>query len=110
MGVRIAIDDFGTGFSSLSYLQRFPVDELKIAKEFVDDVVDDPRKARLVEAIVRLAGSLDLQTVAEGIEEPAQRDRLREIGCTIGQGFLFSRPASSVQVAEIIRGVAAVAA
>jgi diguanylate cyclase (GGDEF)-like protein/PAS domain S-box-containing protein len=110
MGVRIAIDDFGTGFSSLSYLQRFPVDELKIAKEFVDDVVDDPRKARLVEAIVRLAGSLDLQTVAEGIEEPEQRDRLREIGCTLGQGFLFSRPASSADVAEIIRRVQAVAA
>ncbi len=100
MGVRIAIDDFGTGFSSLSYLQRFPVDELKIAKEFVDDVVDDPRKARLVEAIVRLAGSLDLETVAEGIEEPAQRDRLREMGCTLGQGYLFARPVPAAQVVE----------
>jgi len=101
LGVRIAIDDFGTGFSSLSYLQRFPVDELKIAKEFVDDVVGDPRKTRLVEAIVRLAGSLDLLTVAEGIETPEQRDRLREMGCTLGQGYLFSRPVPAGRVADL---------
>jgi EAL domain-containing protein (putative c-di-GMP-specific phosphodiesterase class I) len=107
LGIRIAIDDFGTGFSSLSYLQRFPVDELKIAKEFVDDVVDDPRKARLVEAIVKLAGSLDLVTVAEGIEEPAQRERLREMGCTLGQGYLFSRPVPASDVAALFARSAA---
>jgi diguanylate cyclase (GGDEF)-like protein/PAS domain S-box-containing protein len=110
MGVRIAIDDFGTGFSSLSYLQRFPVDELKIAKEFVDDVVDDPRKARLVEAIVRLAGSLDLQTVAEGIEEPAQRERLREMGCILGQGYLFARPVPAARVVDMFADGRATAA
>ncbi|MFN0153549.1 MAG: putative bifunctional diguanylate cyclase/phosphodiesterase [Gaiella sp.] len=105
MGVRIAIDDFGTGFSSLGYLQRFPVDELKIAREFVDEVVRDPRRARLVEAIIALARSLDLNTIAEGIEEPAQRDRLLALGCTIGQGYLFSRPVPAAEVPNLLRAV-----
>ncbi len=105
MGVRIAIDDFGTGFSSLGYLQRFPVDELKIAREFVDEVVRDPKRARLVEAIIALARSLDLETVAEGIEEPAQRDRLLGLGCEIGQGYLFSRPIAASEVPNLLRAV-----
>ncbi len=103
LGIRIAIDDFGTGFSSLGYLQRFPVDELKIAKEFVDEVTD-PRRARLVEAIVTLAQSLDLNTVAEGIEREEQRDRLRELGCAVGQGYLFSRPVPAADVPALLRG------
>ena len=103
LGIRIAIDDFGTGFSSLGYLQRFPVDELKIAKEFVDEVTD-PRRARLVEAIVTLARSLDLGTVAEGIETEEQRDRLRELGCQLGQGYLFARPVAAGAVPALLRG------
>jgi diguanylate cyclase (GGDEF)-like protein/PAS domain S-box-containing protein len=102
MGIRIAIDDFGTGFSSLGYLQRFPVDELKIAREFVDEVVRDPRRARLVQAIVALAHSLELTTVAEGIEEPEQRQRLHELGCVIGQGYLFSRPVAAADVPALL--------
>jgi diguanylate cyclase (GGDEF)-like protein/PAS domain S-box-containing protein len=102
LGIRIAIDDFGTGFSSLSYLQRFPVDSLKVAKEFVHDVVHDTRKARLVEAIVSLARSLDLETIAEGIEEPTQRQRLEELGCTFGQGFLFAKPTPAVDVPALL--------
>jgi diguanylate cyclase (GGDEF)-like protein/PAS domain S-box-containing protein len=102
LGIRIAIDDFGTGFSSLSYLQRFPVDSLKVAREFVHDVVHDTRKARLVEAIVSLARSLDLETIAEGIEEPAQRQRLEELGCTFGQGFLFAKPTPAVDVPALL--------
>jgi diguanylate cyclase (GGDEF)-like protein/PAS domain S-box-containing protein len=105
LGIRIAIDDFGTGFSSLGYLQRFPVDELKIAKEFVDEVTD-PRRARLVEAIVTLARSLDLATVAEGIEREEQRERLHELGCSVGQGYLFSRPVAASAVPGLLRGVA----
>jgi diguanylate cyclase (GGDEF)-like protein/PAS domain S-box-containing protein len=92
LGVGIAIDDFGTGFSSLSYLQRFPVDQLKIAREFVNDIAVDPRTTRLVDAIVRLADSLDLRTVAEGIELELQRERLASLGCALGQGYLFARP------------------
>ncbi len=109
LGIRIAIDDFGTGFSSLGYLQRFPVDELKIAKEFVDEVTDE-RRARLVEAIVTLAASLDLRTVAEGIEREDQRDRLRELGCNIGQGYLFARPVMAADVPALLTGPAARAA
>jgi EAL domain-containing protein (putative c-di-GMP-specific phosphodiesterase class I) len=102
MGIRIAIDDFGTGFSSLGYLQRFPADELKVAREFVDEVVRDPRRARLVEAIVALAHSLEMTTVAEGIEEPEQRQRLHELGCLVGQGYLFSRPVPATDVPALL--------
>jgi diguanylate cyclase (GGDEF)-like protein len=101
-GIGIAIDDFGTGFSSLGYLQRFPVDQLKIAREFISDIVRDARTSQLVDAIIRLADSLALRTVAEGIEEEAQRDRLAELGCSYGQGYLFARPQPLEQVARVI--------
>ena len=110
LGVRIAIDDFGTGFSSLSYLQRFPVDILKIAKPFVDEVVDDPRLARLVQATVKLAGSLDLETVAEGIEHVEQGECLREMGCRFGQGYLYARPMAAGQLPGLLRGTLEVVA
>ena len=110
VGIRIAIDDFGTGFSSLGYLQRFPVDELKIAKEFVDDMVFDTRNARLVEGIVRLGAALDFRTLAEGIETVEQRRRLLAMGCVLGQGYLFARPAPADQVpALLLRGAVAAA-
>jgi diguanylate cyclase (GGDEF)-like protein/PAS domain S-box-containing protein len=104
LGVRVAVDDFGTGFSSLSYLQRFPVDVLKIAKSFVDEITTENKDARLVQAVIRIASSLDLATVAEGIELPEQRDRLRELGCTLGQGYLFAQPMLPDAVPELLRG------
>jgi diguanylate cyclase (GGDEF)-like protein/PAS domain S-box-containing protein len=104
LGVRIAVDDFGTGFSSLSYLQRFPVDVLKIAKEFVDEIATEQRDVRLVEAVIKIAGSLDLRTVAEGIELEEQRVRLRELGCMLGQGYLFARPMLPEAVPELLAG------
>jgi len=91
-GLRISIDDFGTGYSSLGYLHRFPVDELKIDQSFVGSMLGQPRNMEIVRAVVGLAKGLGLQTVAEGIEEPAQAARLKEIGCTYGQGYLYSRP------------------
>ena len=103
LGVRIAVDDFGTGFSSLSYLQRFPVDVLKIAKEFVDEIATEQRDARLVEAVIKIASSLDLRTVAEGIELEEQRLRLRELGCMLGQGYLFAKPMLPVAVPDLLR-------
>ncbi len=109
-GIRIAIDDFGTGFSSLGYLQRFPVDELKIAKEFVDDMVFNARNARLVEGIVKLGAALDLSTLAEGIETMEQRRRLLSMGCVLGQGYLFARPVPASQVAALLRRGAVAAA
>lgn len=104
-GIRIAIDDFGTGFSSLAYLQRFPLDELKVAREFVDGVVTDARRHRLVEAIVTLARSLDLEVIAEGIEERAQREKLEALGCRIGQGYLFSTPLPAAEIPALLERV-----
>ncbi|MCQ4209790.1 aminotransferase class I/II-fold pyridoxal phosphate-dependent enzyme [Streptomyces longispororuber] len=92
LGVRIAVDDFGTGFSSLGYLREFPIDVLKIDKSFIDDITSDTRQVALVEGIVRIARTLGLSVIAEGIEDPAQRTLLAGMGCRFGQGFLFARP------------------
>jgi predicted signal transduction protein with EAL and GGDEF domain len=92
LGVRLAIDDFGTGYSSLSHLQFFPVDELKIDRSFIHRIANGDREAAFVRTIVSLAKSLEVEVVAEGIEEPAQLQYLRTVGCDIGQGYLFSRP------------------
>jgi EAL domain-containing protein (putative c-di-GMP-specific phosphodiesterase class I) len=88
-GIRIAIDDFGTGYSSLGYLRRFPVDILKIAREFVDD---DSAEWAFPAAIIALGRTLNLRIVAEGIEQEWQLERLRSLGCELGQGFYFARP------------------
>ncbi len=90
LGVRVAIDDFGTGYSSLSRLGDFPLDMLKIPKPFVDKLVDDAADKSLVDAILRLAGSLGLNTVAEGVESEAQADLLRELDCPLAQGYLYA--------------------
>jgi diguanylate cyclase (GGDEF)-like protein/PAS domain S-box-containing protein len=92
LGVRVAIDDFGTGRSSLAKLRELPVDILKIDRAFVRDIDRSPRDRAFVEAIVRLAGTLDLVTVAEGIETEAQLTTLRTIGCDLGQGYHLARP------------------
>jgi EAL domain-containing protein (putative c-di-GMP-specific phosphodiesterase class I) len=88
--VRIAIDDFGTGYSSLAYLRRFPIDMLKIAREFVDGLGRDEHDDVITRAIVELAGTLGLLTVAEGIETHDQQTIVTALGCDIGQGWLFS--------------------
>jgi EAL domain-containing protein (putative c-di-GMP-specific phosphodiesterase class I) len=103
LGVRIAIDDFGTGYSSLNYLRRFPVDVLKIAKPFVDQIGADPEQERLADAILRLGRTLGLDTVAEGIEKPAQLERLRRLNCRYGQGFLFAPPLPFDEVDVFLR-------
>jgi EAL domain-containing protein (putative c-di-GMP-specific phosphodiesterase class I) len=92
LGIALALDDFGTGYSSLSYLQRFPIDILKIDRSFVEALgsrTDDPVLAR---AIVALGDTLELRTVAEGIERAEQRAELLALGCELGQGYLFGRP------------------
>ena len=97
LGVRIAMDDFGTGYSSLAYLRRFPVDSLKIARELIGESgdVDDTETWAFARAIIALGRSLGLPIVAEGIETPEQLRVLRQLGCGMGQGFLFGRPASA---------------
>ncbi|NJO54195.1 MAG: EAL domain-containing protein [Bacteroidales bacterium] len=97
LGVRIALDDFGTGYSSLAHLKRFPVDVLKIDQSFVRDMESDPDDAVIARTIVRLAHSLDLKVVAEGIETEGQLARLRRMGCDRGQGYLIARPALAEQ-------------
>jgi EAL domain-containing protein (putative c-di-GMP-specific phosphodiesterase class I) len=91
-GVRIAIDDFGTGYSSLSYLHRVPVDIVKLDKSFVDTITTSPSQYELVKGIVRLAHTLQLAVVAEGIETSNDLDLLVDTTCEYGQGYLFARP------------------
>jgi diguanylate cyclase (GGDEF)-like protein len=92
LGVRIAIDDFGTGYSSLAYLQRFPVDALKIDRSFISRMSQDPEGEALIRTLVQLGKSLSIETLAEGIEQSRELSLLKEEHCDSGQGFLFARP------------------
>ncbi|MEZ7275840.1 EAL domain-containing protein [Pseudoalteromonas sp. 68 DY56-GL68] len=103
MGVSIALDDFGTGYSSLSYLRLFPLDVLKIDQSFVRDMLDDAQAFNIVTTIIELAHSLGLQIVAEGIETLEQKDRLQELGCQIGQGYLLSKPLNIDKANKLIQ-------
>jgi diguanylate cyclase len=103
LGVRLAIDDFGTGYSSLSYLKRFPVDRVKIDRSFVAGLALDASSTSLVRAIVAMAEALDLEPVAEGVENRLQVETLARLGCTSMQGFLLGRPMSPHDAAAIER-------
>ena len=92
LGVAISLDDFGTGYSSLSYLSRFPLNVLKIDRSFVSSLHTRPASASVVKAIITLAGSLGLEPLAEGIETPQEQRLLQQLGCRLGQGYLFARP------------------
>ncbi len=100
-GIHLAIDDFGTGHSSLARLQQFPIDSLKIDRSFVHNV-EGATGASLVRAIVQLAHTLEMLTVAEGVETPEQQARLEELGADLSQGFLFHRPVPAAQIAELL--------
>jgi EAL domain-containing protein (putative c-di-GMP-specific phosphodiesterase class I) len=102
LGVALSIDDFGTGYSSLTYLKRFAVDKLKIDQSFVRDLVSDPDSAAIVLAIVQMARSLNLQTVAEGIEDDDVLAHLAAIGCDQGQGYGIARPMSAQAFLEFL--------
>jgi diguanylate cyclase (GGDEF)-like protein/PAS domain S-box-containing protein len=102
LGVRLAIDDFGTGYSSLSYLQRFPIDLIKIARPFVEDVTAGVDKSALARAIIGLGDTLQLRTIAEGVETPEQCAALRFLGCAMGQGYYFAPPLPAQDIARLL--------
>ena len=103
LGIRLAIDDFGTGYSSLSYLQRFPVDILKIDKSFVDKIAQGKEGAAVAKAIITMSDTLQLKTIAEGIEFPGQSAELQNLGCELGQGYHFARPLKAENMNEFLR-------
>ena len=102
VGVRVAVDDFGTGYSSFAYLDRYPVDILKIDRSFVGSLGGRPRAAVLVRSILELASAFDLETVAEGIESTEQLRTLRSLGCRFGQGFRFAVPRPADQITAML--------
>ena len=103
IGVRLAIDDFGTGYSSLSYLRELPIDVLKVDKSFVDGIAASEQRLALVEGIVRIAKTLQLEVTAEGIETEAQRELLVSMGCRYGQGYLLAMPVEADQAEAFAR-------
>jgi len=91
-GATLAMDDFGTGYSNLAYLQKLPIDVLKIDRSFVSGMLADRDKVAIVRAILSLSHALGMQTTAEGVETPELAQTLAALGCTYGQGFLYARP------------------
>lgn len=103
LGVRISIDDFGSGYSSFNYLKRLPIDIIKIDRLFIDDIEKGKENREIVKAIIALANTLEIKTIAEGIEKEEQVNILKEIGYTDGQGYYFSRPLEEKQFEHYLR-------
>jgi EAL domain-containing protein (putative c-di-GMP-specific phosphodiesterase class I) len=101
LGVQLAIDDFGTGYSSLAYLRQMPIDAVKIDKSFVDGVTGGPEESAVARAILALAATLRLDTVAEGVEQAEQARELAGLGCRWAQGYHFSRPVAAADMARL---------
>jgi len=102
MNIKMCIDDFGTGYSSLSYLHHFPVDTLKIDRSFIQQMTLQSRHHKIIQTIINLAHNLDMQVVAEGVENQAQLKQLQDLGCESGQGYLFSQPLNGNQVINFL--------
>jgi EAL domain-containing protein (putative c-di-GMP-specific phosphodiesterase class I) len=104
MGVRLSIDDFGTGYSSLNYLKRFPIDQLKIDKSFVSDLISNQDDNAIALAVIAMAHSMRLKVIAEGVENGAQLAFLQKNQCDEIQGYYLSRPAPPRQIKALLRG------
>jgi len=102
-GVHIAADDFGTGYANLSFLNRFPLDVLKIDRTFITNMASEDRSRKIVRTIVRLAQELGMSIIAEGIEAPQEIEVLRELGCDFGQGFLLSSPVPGAEATSLLK-------
>lgn len=102
LGLHVCLDDFGTGYSSLTYLQRLPVDCLKIDKSFVARLPDDASTARIVRSIVDMAHDLGLRVTAEGVDSAARAEILADLGCEFAQGYHFARPGPSEGIDRMI--------
>jgi EAL domain-containing protein (putative c-di-GMP-specific phosphodiesterase class I) len=102
MGVRLVLDDFGTGYSSLAYLNRFPLDALKIDREFIDALGVEQERTAIVDAIIGMARALSLDVIAEGVENEAQLSELRRLGCDYAQGHLFSRALPPERITRLL--------
>jgi EAL domain-containing protein (putative c-di-GMP-specific phosphodiesterase class I) len=107
MGIRFHLDDFGTGYSSLGYLHRMPIEALKIDRSFVATLGGDRMGTSIVQAIVALAHSLGMKVIAEGVENPAQADFLRNLKCDFAQGYYFGRPLTAEQFEQLACAVPA---
>ena len=104
LGANIVLDDFGTGYSSLAYVQRFPIDKLKIDRAFVRDLGAEDRDASIVEAIIAMARGLRMAVVAEGVELHEQAEVLAGLGCSHAQGYLFSPPVGVAEIERMLEG------
>ncbi|WP_256805411.1 EAL domain-containing protein [Bradyrhizobium sp. Bra64] len=109
LGVRIALDDFGTGYSSLSYLHRFPFDKIKIDRSFISDIGQSEDSSPIVQAVVHMAAARHMVTTAEGVETEAQREVLRQLGCSQMQGWLFSPAVPAAKLKQLLSAQAAAA-
>ena len=103
LGVKLAMDDFGTGYSSLSYIQILPITLLKLDRSFIVDIETDPIAFEIVNAVIRIAKSKKIETIAEGIENPNQAKILRKLGCNFGQGYLYGKPMPPEQLEAFFR-------
>jgi diguanylate cyclase (GGDEF)-like protein len=101
LGIHLGLDDFGTGYSSLSYLSKFPIETLKIDRSFTSRLGGPDEETALVRSVIQLATSMGMETVGEGIERQEQYDRLRELGCTYGQGYLLARPMDAIRATTL---------
>jgi diguanylate cyclase (GGDEF)-like protein len=106
-GIKVALDDFGTGYSSLWYLSELPFDKIKIDRSFIKTLHERPESAKIVSAIIGLGKSLGVPTIAEGVESERDAEVLRSLGCTIAQGFLYSKPVPAADLSEVVKSLSA---
>jgi diguanylate cyclase (GGDEF)-like protein len=106
-GIKVALDDFGTGYSSLWYLSELPFDKIKIDRSFIKTLHERPESAKIVSAIIGLGKSLGVPTIAEGVESERDAEVLRSLGCTIAQGFFYSKPVPAADLSEVVKSLSA---